>query len=144
MALDENKIPANFIIDEKIASNIRAKLSEGKLPCEQAIALAQALKIPPPELRKNADALKIHLSNCQLGLFGYPDKKKGWLSNNIPQKPVPEGLEDALRATADAQKHLTCPQAWAVAAQFKVSRMQVGYLADRLGLRISACQLGVF
>ena len=57
---------------------------------------------------------------------------------------VPDGLEDAIRAATDDENHLTCTQAWEIAADFGVPKMLVGYIADKMDVHIVQCQLGAF
>lgn len=40
--------------------------------------------------------------------------------------------------------YLPCPAAWKIARQAGVSRLAVGEVADRMGIRISDCQIGFF
>ena len=40
--------------------------------------------------------------------------------------------------------YLPCPSAWDIARETAVSRKAVGEAADRLGIRISGCQIGFF
>ncbi len=39
---------------------------------------------------------------------------------------------------------LPCPVAFKIAKEFKVSPQEVGETADKLGIKISSCQLGCF
>ena len=40
--------------------------------------------------------------------------------------------------------YLPCPVAWEIADQVEVSKIAIGEIADRLGIRITDCQLGFF
>ena len=140
MTLEEKVLPSDFVVDEALANAIRAHCKDGKLPCSQAFALAKATHTPPRLIGQSADALNIHLSHCQMGLFGYPDHKKGW---------PPEGMDitaelQTLIQSAAVEGQLTCSDVWAIAAQLHISKMHVGYAADHLGLRLTQCQLGAF
>lgn len=153
MSLEDK--PNVNVIDEAVAQAIRKYLDDDKLPCATAFTIAKAQEIKPSLVGHTADALRIKLSRCQLGLFGYPGKT-GWdlpnlVSNRpITEHPIPEGLETAIRDAATApsdeatEHQLTCAKAWNLAARFNTPRMLVGYLADQLGVRIVACQLGAF
>lgn len=139
-----NKPPlTDFEVAPPLAATIRAHLEADKLPCAAAFAIAQELRITPAEVGRAADALDIHLSRCQLGLFGYP-QKQGWAEAGVITQAPPAGLEAALREAADTQGHLPCARLWALAQQFACSRMLVGYVADALQLKVVACQLGAF
>ncbi len=143
MALEEKEIPDDFTINGEIANAIQNNLKDGKLPCARAFRIANRLDVPPLAVGKNADALQIHLSHCQLGLFGY-GHEKAWQGTSLAKITNPEELKGAIQARRNDDGALPCRAAWDVAEAFSVSRMQVGYFADQLGIRIVACQLGAF
>ncbi len=140
----EKKWPADFTPDAVLARTLQAHSKEGKIACAQAFAIAAEADVMPLFVGYNADGLQIHLSHCQLGLFGYPGHTKGWDATDIAAHPVPPGLETAIRAALDDAGQLTCVRAWELAAQFAIPKMLVGYVADQLGIRIIRCQLGAF
>ncbi len=144
MALDDKKIPPRRKGDEAIAFEVRRRLKDGLLSCAAGFAVAEALGISPAVVGRTADALNIRLTFCQLGLFGFPGHAKGWDQAKAADKPVPAGLEDALRSAHGSKGEVSCLAIWKAAERFGVLRMQVGYLADKLGLRIRPCQLGAF
>ncbi len=144
MALDDKKIPRRRKGDEAIAFEARRRLKDGLLSCAAAFAVAEALGVSPAEVGRTADALNIRLTLCPLGLFGFPGHAKGWDQAQPADKPVPAGMEDALRSAHGAKGEVSCLAVWKAAESFGVSRMQAGYLADKLGLRIRPCQLGAF
>ncbi len=140
----EKKLPADFVPDATIAADIRARSHEEKIACAQAFIIAEKTNVAPLTVGHNADALKIHLDHCQLGLFGYPGHTKGWDAANMAAHPVPAGLEAAIQSALDDEGRLVCLRAWEIAAQFAIPKMLVGYVADQLGVRIVQCQLGAF
>ena len=87
--------------------------------------------------------MDIRLTRCQIGLFGYPNKK-GWIEAGVKDLPVADSFVAALNAKAGANKCISCIELWDLAGAHKISRMQAGYLADKLGLQIMDCQLGAF
>ncbi len=142
MALSDKPVISSQV-DAALAEMICARLdSEGRLPCAAAFVLAAERNVDPLVIGQTADAIGVRLTRCQLGLFGYPGHAKGW--SHIPEAtPVAEDLRAALLAAA-SEGHITCQVLWELAAQFGVSRLFVGYVADQLGLKIEACQLGAF
>jgi len=74
-------------------------------------------------------------------------KKKGRikLPDNPGNLPAAElaTLEDAVK---DAVKdgYVACPSGWRIARDAGVSRLDVGAAIDRLGIRVTDCQLGCF
>ncbi len=143
MALEDKDVPEGITPDEDIVEAIQARLADGMLACASAFAIAHDLEVEPLTVGKAADVLQIRLNRCQLGLFGYPGKQ-GWDNSNVAALPVPYGLPEALTSAKDAAGHLSCAKAWEIASEFEISRMQVGYLADKLGIKITPCQLGAF
>ncbi|MBU2009263.1 MAG: hypothetical protein KJ624_05460 [Chloroflexi bacterium] len=52
-------------------------------------------------------------------------------------------LEDTVKASL-IDGYLPCPVAWRIAKEANVPKVVIGEIADRLGLRITNCQLGCF
>lgn len=142
MALEDRDTSA-ITPDARILAAINDHLVDGKLPCAAAFEVAGKLAVEPLAVGQTATGAEIRLNRCQLGLFGYPGKQ-GWKGSRTADRAVPEGLEAALVEAAGADQELACARAWELAAAYNVPRMQVGYLADKLGLHISPCQLGAF
>lgn len=143
--MKDKRVPADFVVDTALAAAIEARVKEGKLACAQAFAIVESAQVVPLVVGQTADALGVGLDHCQLGLFGYPGHTKGWEAAKIAERlPVPEGLEDAIRAALDPDGKLPCVRAWQVAAEFAIPKMLVGYIADQMDVRIVQCQLGAF
>lgn len=142
MAL-EDRDTSGITPDETVLATIREHLADGKLPCTVAFQVAEALEVAPLVVGETATAAEIRLTRCQLGFFGYPGKQ-AWQNIDVTLWTMPDGLEAALTEAAGANKELACAQAWELAATYDVPRMQVGYLADKLGIHVSPCQLGAF
>lgn len=144
MALEDKPLPVDFIVDPELAAAIQTRLVDGALPCARAFALAKAQGVAPLLVGQTADALRIHLTHCQLGLFGYPERAKGWDVAHLTDHPIPPELPPAIQAALNADGILTCPAAWGIAARLRVPKMLVACVATQMGLRIRGCQLGVF
>jgi hypothetical protein len=144
MALKDKKIPAGRAVKPALADAIRARLKNGRLDCTAAFILAKENAIAPLAVGEAADSLGIHLSRCQLGLFGFPGKAKAWESPGWKEAEVPKGLEPAVRSALDPDGSLSCLAAWTTADRFGVGRTQVGHLTSRLNIKIKRCQLGAF
>lgn len=74
-------------------------------------------------------------------------KKRGRIQvpenpGNLPAEALAR-LEEAVRA-AVKDGYVACPSAWGVAADLGVSRLDVGAMIDKLGIRVANCQLGCF
>ena len=81
--------------------------------------------------------------------FGEADKKKKATRIKMPENPA--GLsQDAQDKLAEAVKsslkdgHLPCGVAFKIAKDAGVARIAVGEMTDRLGIRVSNCQIGCF
>lgn len=144
MALEDKELPTDFTINEAVANAIREHLKDEKLPCAAAFKIAAAQDVTPLEVGKTADVLDIHLTRCQLGLFGYPGHAKGWETPNFASLDAPEGLEEAIRKKVDEEGNVGCATLWELSGAFEIPRLYIGWFTDQLGLRISPCQLGAF
>jgi hypothetical protein len=143
MAFSERETPEDFTPRPEIRAAIEERLADGKLACASAFAIVHAHDIEPLEVGWTANVMDVRLNRCQLGLFGYPGKQ-GWNNSNVPDLPVPAGMAEAIKAYGEAHDTLPCITAWDIASQFETSRMLVGYIADKLGVKITPCQLGAF
>jgi hypothetical protein len=142
MAL-EDRDTSDMAPDPQVLAAFEARLVDGKLPCSVAFEVAEALEVEPLTVGETATAAEIRLTRCQLGFFGYPGKQ-AWQSVDVTTWTMPDGLEAALTEAAGEDQALACARAWELASSFSVPRMQVGYLADKLGIHVTPCQLGAF
>lgn len=143
MALNDKKLSPGLKPDPALSVELeRLKNADGTISCAAAIGLADKMKVSPQDVGRTLDALAVHLSRCQIGAFGYPGHAKGWSA--VPAGPVPEGLEEALRAAAGTDNRIKCLALWELAERFRIPRMEAGRIADRAGFKIVACQLGAF
>jgi hypothetical protein len=129
---------------EMIAQAIEAGLVDGELPCAAAFAIAQRLGVEPLRVAKEADALDVRLSKCQLGLFGYGPKAKGKHRRVRAMQEVPPRLAKAVGAALGADGKLSCAAAWGIAGELGLPRQAVSDAAEGLGVRVGNCQLGAF
>jgi len=144
MALKDKKIPAGRPVDPALAEAIRGRLIDGTVGCAAAFTLAKEKGVVPLAVGEAADTLGVHLSHCQLGLFGFSGHAKAWDIPGWKQANVPAGLEEAIRSALDPDGSLSCAAAWTAADRFGVARAQVGRLATRSNIKIKRCQLGAF
>jgi hypothetical protein len=122
-------------LTDKILLNIK----QNELPCARAFQIADELKIPPLEVGRKADELKIRLSKCQLGLFGYqPQKKVVKALEKIDVK-----IDSAIRKNLE-NNNLACSKAWEIAGLLNIPRMRISNTCEALEIRIKDCQLGAF
>ncbi len=144
MALKDKNISPDLEPDREIEAAIRPLLEDGLLTCQAAITAAKELGCEPIAVGRTADALNIHLSSCQLGLFGYPGHTKGWGPAGVAELAIPAGLEETLLDERDPQGNISCRELWRQAERFAISRMQMGYVVDRFAVKVRPCKLGAF
>ncbi|MGD2207386.1 MAG: hypothetical protein PVH17_11475 [Anaerolineae bacterium] len=130
-------------MDERLHRAIRDHLIDGKLPCSQAFAIAERLNTKPLTVGLAANEAEIHISRCQLGLFGYGPKAEGKHKIVHPMDEVPERLAARLRAQAD-KDGITCKTIWQVADGLNYKRIEASSAVEAMGLKVTRCQLGCF
>jgi len=133
------KHPPEMRPGDEILKMLGEACPEGWISCAQAFRKASALGISPREVGIAADFLEIRIRRCQLGLFGYSPEK----SVVSPAEQVPPDLESAIKG-ALVEGRLPCASAWAIARKLGMAKMAVSAACEKLGIKISACQLGAF
>jgi hypothetical protein len=118
---------------------VSTKAKGGQLTCAQCFIIADELKVPPQEVGRALDLLDVHITKCQLGLFGNSPVGK------IVQKAetVPEELEKAIRAGIENGR-ISCESSWRLAEKFALPRIKISSACEAMGVKISLCQLGAF
>ena len=107
--------------------------------CAEAFRIAEELDATPAAVGETADTLDVRLTHCQLGLFGYCERK----SVVEPAAEVAPQVEQAIREGLILDR-LPCAAAWAIAARFQMPKLHVANAAEKLGVRVGQCQLGAF
>lgn len=130
-------------MDEHLYQFMLERLQDGKLTCGQAFAIAKLQGIEPLTVGLAANEANIHVSRCQLGLFGYGPKTEGKHKIVHAMDEVPEHLAAHLRAEAD-EEGLTCEAIWRVADELGYSRLKASSAVEAMGLKVTRCQLGCF
>ncbi len=125
--------------DEKIQKIIAEKVKNNDLPCAVAFDISAQLGIAPADIGSYADANKLHLIKCQMGLFGYKPEKKIVKAADV----VSPELETAIKAKL-VNDRLPCNAAWMLAEKFEINKMEVSGACETLGIKIKPCQLGAF
>ena len=126
-------------IDLRITEAVRERVAEKEVPCAVAFTIVDDLKVEPMKVGRTIDQVEKSIIKCQLGLFGYGPQKS-------PVKPVEivdQELEKAIRNRVDDGR-LPCKEAWDIAKGFGLRKMQVTSACEKLGIKISRCQLGTF
>ena len=123
----------------RLAEAIREGAEKGQISCARVFTIASEAGVSPSEAGKAVDLLEIKLTKCQLGLFGYRPGK----SIVKPAEQVSPELAAAIRGRL-LDGRLPCSQAWQIAEEMKLKKMDVSSAAEALGIKIKPCQLGAF
>ena len=130
-------------MDENIVQAMLERLEDGKLPCNQAFAVAHSLKVDPLSVGLAATRAGIRVSRCQLGLFGYGPKAEGKHKIVHAMDQVPEHLAVRLK-TESKPDGITCAGVWRAADGLGFPRMEASSAVEAMDIKVSRCQLGCF
>ncbi len=118
---------------------IKEKASDNKISCADAFKIVNQHAIFPDILGQAIDHSGMKISNCQIGLFGYGEKKKIL----EPAESTEDEMEDKIYANLENGK-LTCAAIWNIAEELSVKKIDVAAACEKLKVKISVCQLGAF
>jgi CheY-like chemotaxis protein len=130
-------------MDAKLKRAIRLSLRDGKLTCPAAWKVAEQVGVERFAVGEMADQLDIRVSHCQLGLFGYGEKRLGEHKIMKPAHDATPELGEAIRAAAKDGR-ITCAQLFEIAERLGKPAMTASAQAEALGIKIASCQLGCF
>jgi hypothetical protein len=135
------KHPPDQRPDERIAAPVLLKVKEGQLSCADAERISVELGTTMAEIGRTLDLSEVRISRCQLGLFGYEQTKRG--KSVRPEEAFAQELGKAIRDRLSGGR-LSCAEAWKIAAEMNVPRLNVSSACEALKIRIKPCQLGAF
>jgi hypothetical protein len=133
------KHPADTKINEPVANAIKEAVDAEGISCAAVFKIASDLGVSPAEAGRTVDLLEIRLVRCQVGLFGYSPQR----STLKPAEEVSPELEAAIQQ-ALVKGSLPCAQAWRIAEELKLGKMEVSAAAEAMKIKIKPCQLGAF
>lgn len=126
-------------MDEQLEKAVQESLVNGHLPCVAAFKVAARLKVSPVEVGHAANELKVRIIDCQLGCFKFAKvAHQGLASFSLTQ-----ALSDEVKASA-ANGRISCAAALEIAKRLRLSRKKVGDATNKLGVKLTGCQLGCF
>ena len=126
-------------LDPLTARAIMHEVKDGTITCAACFNVAAELSLPPSRVGNAVDLLSVKIVKCQLGLFGHGPAGRAV----TPSESVAPELETRIKA-ALAQGRLPCEEAWKIAQELGVGKMEVACAGEALDVRIKPCQLGVF
>jgi hypothetical protein len=133
------KHPPGTQLDERIGRQIADTLKDGKIECSIAHKIAATSAVEPSAVGIAIDLLEGRIVACQIGLFGYGDQKKAAKAADH----VPTELQTLITKSL-TDNRLTCSDAWRIAEEAGLSRLEVANACESLKIKIIRCQLGAF
>jgi len=128
-----------LVPDQRIAGAVREKAAKGGLDCAEAERIGAELGVKLEDVGRTLDLLELRIGCCQLGLFGYGPERKAIQ----PAALVAPDLDEVIRGRL-ADGRLPCRAAWEIAAELRITRMEVSAACETEKIRIKPCQLGAF
>lgn len=140
MTLDNKKTTKNTLteMNEALSKLIKEKTFDKRITCSAAHEIANTTGTSPEDIGKQIDLMEYRLTKCQLGLFGYKNKK-----NLNPDIIITPKLNQKIDSAADDWK-ISCIACWDIAKDLDMHRLEIGSACEKKGLRIKPCQLGAF
>jgi hypothetical protein len=126
-------------LNETLAARIKENISENRISCVEAHNIAAELNADPADVGIAIDLLEIRIIKCQLGLFGYNNKKN---ISALSDKINPD-IESAIKSSL-VNDRLACSAAWEFAKKFHLPKAMVAAVCEAMKIKISPCQLGAF
>jgi hypothetical protein len=134
-----DKHPAGLEIKPEIVKAVQAKASKDQISCAAVFSIVKELDVEPSDIGVSLDFQEISITKCQLGLFGYGPEKKAIK----PADHVPQDVERAIREVV-MNGRVMCKDAWKIAEQFGLKKMDISSMCEALKIKIGSCQLGAF
>jgi hypothetical protein len=125
--------------DPLVADALKREAEDGQIPCAVAFKIASETGRNPSEIGVAADLLELRLCKCQLGLFGYSPRKRIVKAAEEVSEDLRKKIQNSL-----TENRLPCLSAWNIARDFGLRKMAVSSACEKLGIKISHCQLGAF
>ncbi len=118
---------------------VKERSSESKISCAEVFKIVNEYSVFPDLLGQCLTHENIRITHCQLGLFGYENKKK----IVEPADNVPEELENKIFSLLE-DGILPCAASWTIAGEMKMTKLEVASACEKLKIKIKKCQLGAF
>ena len=122
-----------------IQTLVKEKSNDGKISCAELFNLVKEYAIFPDLHGQCVNHEDIKITYCQLGLFGFENKKK----IVEPAENVVEELENKIYSSLE-DGVLPCAASWVIAEELKIKKIDVASACEKLKIKIKKCQLGAF
>ncbi len=134
------KHPEGTEPDPKIAEAVKNKMENGRIKCAAAHKIAEETGASPAEVGQTMDLLECRLTKCQMGLFGHGHENSKLVK---PAESIPSDMEEAVRNSMEDGR-ISCANCWNIAEKLNRTRMETADACEKLGIKVSPCQLGAF
>ena len=143
---DESKHIIKMIKDKKnnlknkteITNEILSNTLDKKISCKSCYDISNKFAVPMDIIGEIVNDLDIKLHKCQLGLFGYPEKKI-----IKPAATISSDLEKTIKNEVLNNK-ISCKRLWKIARNLKIEKIQLSSACEAMSIKIKPCQLGAF
>jgi len=122
----------------EITNEILSNASDKKISCKSCYNISQKFVIPMDIIGEIVNDLDIKLNKCQLGLFGYPEKKI-----IKPAATISSDLKNTIKNEVMDNK-ISCKKLWELAQNLKIEKMELSSACEAMSIKIKPCQLGAF
>jgi hypothetical protein len=126
-------------LNEAVASKVREKMSDNTLSCGATHVIAGELKVLPSEVGVALDLMEVRIGKCQMGLFGYGEKKRIVKPADKVEPELQNEIESKL-----VNGRLPCKASWDIAEKFNMKRLDLANACEKLRVKINSCQIGSF
>lgn len=123
----------------EINQKLQGKITDGRVSCAAAHAIAVELNVAPKEVGIAIDLMEARIHKCQLGLFGYQPEKRMVKAAENPSREVEAAINAHL-----ADGRIACKKCWEIAEHLRKKKLDVSSVCEGLGIKINKCQLGAF
>lgn len=123
-----------------LEDTIRRYAEGGQITCAEAMRIVTQLGESTLAVGRKLNQMRIHLTSCQLGLFGCinPQNRMVQAAGSVS----PE-LEEEIRKALQ-RECLSCTMALFIAQEIKIPKMAVSAACECLKIKIKPCQFGIF
>jgi len=126
----------NPVLEDTIGRHAR----DCEIGCAEAMQVVAELGESTLAVGRMLDQMGIHLSKCQLGLFGCINPRNRVVQTATAVSPE---LEEEIRKALQ-RDCLSCAMAWFIAQEREIPKMAVSAACEYLKIKIKPCQFGTF
>lgn len=125
-------------LEEELQKAVRSK-ERKVMSCMDAHGIAHDMSFAPEDVGNALDVMDVEIVECQLGLFGYVPEKRILRKDAKVSSEMKKSIE-----SVSTNGKMTCKQAWDIASECELSRLNFAHQFESIGIKIIDCQLGAF